>query len=138
MSNSFATLWIIARQAPLSMRFPRQENWSGLPFSSPGDLPNPGIEPGSPALAGGFFTTKTTGKSVASLIHSNPTWSYLITLDGLKLFPVTQSVLLLAWLFHCFASMGWDLEPLTSLKLQEFCFNSMLLKLLSSVQNRTG
>ena len=46
----FATLWTIAHQAPLSMGFSRQENWSGLPFPSPGFLPNPGIELGSPAL----------------------------------------------------------------------------------------
>ena len=51
--------WIVACQAPPSMGFPRQENWSGLPFPSPEDLPNPGIEPTSPALAGGFFTTET-------------------------------------------------------------------------------
>jgi len=43
-------------KAPLSMRFPRQEHWSGLPFPSPGDLPNPEIEPRFPALAGGFIT----------------------------------------------------------------------------------
>ena len=56
----FVTLWTVARQAPLSMEFPRQESWSGLPCLPPGDLPNPGIEPmfpASPALAGGFFTT---------------------------------------------------------------------------------
>ena len=47
---TFATLWTVARQAPLSMRFSRQEYWSGLPFPFPGDLPNPGIEPMSPAL----------------------------------------------------------------------------------------
>ena len=46
----FATLWTVARQAPLSMGFSRQEYWSGLPFPSPGDLPDPGIEPGSPTL----------------------------------------------------------------------------------------
>ena len=46
----FATLWTVAYQAPLSMGFSRQEYWSGLPFPSPGDLPNPGIEAGSPAL----------------------------------------------------------------------------------------
>ena len=62
MSDSFATLWTIVCQAPLSMRFPRQEYWSGLPFPSPGDLPNPGIEPVSPALAGGFFTTEPPEK----------------------------------------------------------------------------
>ena len=46
----FVTLWTIGHQAPLSMGFSRQEYWSGLPFPPPGDLPNPGIEPGSPAL----------------------------------------------------------------------------------------
>ena len=45
-----ATLWTVAYQAPLSMRFSRQKYWSGLPFPSPGDLPEPGIEPRSPAL----------------------------------------------------------------------------------------
>ena len=49
----------LAPQAPLSMGFPRQEYCSGLPFPSPGDLPDPGIEPASPALAGGFFPTET-------------------------------------------------------------------------------
>ena len=47
----FANPWIVARQAPLSMEFPRQEYWRGLPFFSPGDLPNPQIKPMSPALA---------------------------------------------------------------------------------------
>ena len=46
----FATPWTVAYQAPLSMGFPRQEHWNGLPIPSPGDLPNPGIEPRSPAL----------------------------------------------------------------------------------------
>ena len=46
----FATPWTVAHQAPPSMGFPRQEYWSGLPFPSPGDLPNPGMEPWSPAL----------------------------------------------------------------------------------------
>ena len=59
----FATLWTVAHQPPLSMRFSRQEYWSGLPCPNPGDLPDPGIEPASPvspALAGGFFTTRAT------------------------------------------------------------------------------
>ena len=50
MSNSFVTLWTVACQAPLSMGFPKQECWSGLPFPSPGDIPDLGIEPGPPAL----------------------------------------------------------------------------------------
>ena len=61
----FAILWAIARQAPLSMGFFRQEYWSGLPFPSPGDLPELGIEPVSPALASGFFTTEPPGKPLA-------------------------------------------------------------------------
>ena len=52
----------VACQAPQSMGFPRQECWSGLPSSSPGDLPDPGIKRASPALAGGFFTTEPLGK----------------------------------------------------------------------------
>ena len=47
---SFVIPWSVAHQAPLSMGFPRQVNWSGLPIPSPGDLPKPGIEPVSPAL----------------------------------------------------------------------------------------
>ena len=58
----FATLWTVALQAPLSMGFPRQEYWSGLPFPTPGDLPDPGIKRKFPALAGGFFTTEPLGK----------------------------------------------------------------------------
>ena len=51
-------------QAPLSMGFPRQEYWSGLPFPSLGDLPDPGIKPTSPVLTGGFFTTESPGKPI--------------------------------------------------------------------------
>ena len=59
-SRFFATLWTVAHQSPLFMGFPRQEYWSGLPSPTPGDLPNPGIEPKSPALASRFFTTEPT------------------------------------------------------------------------------
>ena len=58
----FVTLWTVGHQAPLSMRFPRQENWSGLPFPSPGDLPNPGIKPGSPALQADSLPSEPLGK----------------------------------------------------------------------------
>jgi len=54
--------WTIACQAPLSIGFPRQEYWSGLPLPSPGDFPNPETEPTSPALAGRFFTTEPVGQ----------------------------------------------------------------------------
>ena len=56
------TPWTVARQAPLSVGFPKQEYWSGLPFLSPVDILDPGIEPRSPALAGEFFTSEPSGK----------------------------------------------------------------------------
>ena len=52
----FATPWTVAHQAPLSLGFFRQEYWSGLLFPSPGELPDPGMEPVSLVLASGFFT----------------------------------------------------------------------------------
>ena len=55
--SSISTPWTVALQPPLSMGFSRQEYWRGFPFPSPGDLPNPGIEPAS-CLEGGFFTTE--------------------------------------------------------------------------------
>ena len=56
----FATPWTVANQAPLSMGFSRQEYWSGLPFPSPGDLPNPGIEPRSPAFQADALTSESS------------------------------------------------------------------------------
>ena len=58
----FATPWTVAYQTPPSMEFSRQEYWSGLPFPSPGDLPNPGIEPGSPALQADTLPSEPPGK----------------------------------------------------------------------------
>ena len=58
----FATLWSVAYQAPPSLGFSRQEYWSGLPFPSPGDLPNPGIKPGSPGLQADALPSEPPGK----------------------------------------------------------------------------
>ena len=58
----FATPWIVAHQAAPSMGFSRQEYWSGLPFPSPGDLPDPGIEPRSPKLQADALTSELPGK----------------------------------------------------------------------------
>ena len=66
----FATPWTAAYQAPLSMGFPGQKYESGLPFPSPEDIPDPGIEPTSaapPTLAGGFFTTSTTWEALVAV-----------------------------------------------------------------------
>ena len=62
----FETPWTVARQAPLSMGFSRQEYWSGLPFPSPGNLPNPGVEPGSPALQADALPSEPPGRNSES------------------------------------------------------------------------
>ena len=65
----FATPWTVAYHAPPSMGFSRQEYWSGLPFPSPGYLPNPGIEPGSPALEADALTSEPPGKPLNILLY---------------------------------------------------------------------
>ena len=62
MSNSFVTPWTVTYQAPLSVGFPSQEYWSGLPFLFPGDIPGPGIELGPPALQADSLPTEPPGK----------------------------------------------------------------------------
>ena len=66
----FVTPWTVAYQAPPSMRFSRQEYWSGLPFPSPGNLPDPGIEPGSPAWEADTLTSEPPGKPVGVYSYS--------------------------------------------------------------------
>ena len=63
------TQWTVARQAPLSMGFSRQEYWRGLPFPSPGDLSDPGIKPGSPALRADSLPAKLPGKPKAPSVE---------------------------------------------------------------------
>ena len=74
MSNCFVTPWTVAHQALLVHEIPRQEYWSGLPFPSLGELPNPGIKPASPALAGRFITAELPGKPMLgiSLVIPSP------------------------------------------------------------------
>ena len=62
----FVTPWTVAHQAPPSMGFSRQEYWSGLPFPSPGDLPDPGIEPGSPTLQADALPSELLGNRLIS------------------------------------------------------------------------
>ena len=69
MSDS-PTPWTVAHRGPLSMEFPRQEYWSVLPFSSPEDLPNPGIEPRSPALQMDALLSEPSGKLYINTIVS--------------------------------------------------------------------
>ena len=70
MCDTFTIPGTVAHQASLSLGFSRQEYWSGLPFSSLGDLPDPGIEPESPALAGGLFNMEPPGKLISLPIRN--------------------------------------------------------------------
>ena len=87
----FATSWTVAHQASLSMGFSRQEYWSGLPFPSPGDLLDPGIEPGSAALQADALPSEPSGKPLKS-----QTWKQILPLLLLyctvlnKLFSLSQ------------------------------------------------
>ena len=77
LTDCFVTPWTVARQAPLSMGFPRQDYWSGLPCPPPGHLPDPGMEPESPALAGGFSTTNAIREDPTEVtlgLYSLPWW----------------------------------------------------------------
>ena len=65
----FATPWTVAYKAPLSMEFSRQKYWSGLPFPSPRDLPNPGNEPGSPTLQVDALLSEPPGNPLEALTH---------------------------------------------------------------------
>ena len=88
----------MAHQVPLSMGFSRQEYWSGLPFPSPGDLPHPGIEPGSPALRVDYLPSEPPGKSVSIL---EPFVKYYLTIYGWVYFWACDYVPLSMYLFLC-------------------------------------
>ena len=81
----FATPWTVAYKSPLSMEFSRQEYWSGLPFPSPGDLPDPGIKPMSPALQADALPSEISGKPL-SLPNSKPTSISSTTLYDTKIY----------------------------------------------------
>ena len=76
----FATPWAVAHQTPPSMGFSRQEYWSGLPFPSPGDLPDPGIELGSPALQADALPSEPAGKANLYIIDCSASELLLETL----------------------------------------------------------
>ena len=77
----FATPWTVACQAPLSMEFSRQEYWSGLPFPSPGDLPDLGIEPMSPALQADDFTSEQQRYYFANKGSSSQSYGFSSSMD---------------------------------------------------------
>ena len=75
----FVTPWTVAYQTPPSMGFSRQEYWSGLPFPSPGDLPNPGIKPRSPALEADALTSEPPGKTIPKKGNGKKKLNYCTT-----------------------------------------------------------
>ena len=75
VAQSCLTPWTVARQAALSMEFSRQEYWSGLPFPPPGDLPDPGIKPGSPALQTDSLLTEPPG----TYVRIDIPWSFIVS-----------------------------------------------------------
>ena len=91
----FGTPWTVVHQVPLSMGFSRQEYWSGLPFPSPGDLPNPGIEPGSPALQADALPPEPPGKP-------GRCFSFILLLHAPLLLIGTQMSLILVWALGLF------------------------------------
>ena len=87
MSDSFVTPWTVAHQASLFMGFPKQEYWSGLPFPSPGDLPDPGTKPmslRSPALTGRFFTPEPPGKLNDTLLNRKSSPEFYSKMYGMN------------------------------------------------------
>ena len=98
----FATPWTVAYQGPLSMGFSRQEYWSELPFPSPRDLPNPGIEPGSPSLRANALPSEPPGKphgkrekdkvTLRKMIRKSTFLTVLEALTNLKFLPYTSYV----------------------------------------------
>ena len=147
--------WTVAHQAPLSMGFSRQEYWSGLPCPSRGDLPDPGMEPVSSALPGGFFTAKPPGKPlldhmvVLSLVFWEtlillsivvapvyiPTMSWYLRLDLISIIPLRERWKLVAatWMFMRFPSR---LEIAQALRTPTQC--CLCVKSGQCVQNASG
>ena len=112
----FATPWTVAHQAPLSMEFSRQEYWSGLPFPTPGHLPDPGIKPTSlesPALAGGFLTTEPLGKPYHGIT-------------------AIQFFLFILWLLALVSCCYWLLSLSVSCFVLLILFSSSLLFIISA------
>ena len=114
MSNSFETPWTVALQAPLSMGFSRQEYWSDLPFPSPGDLPDPGIEtvsPAAPASADRISTTEPPGK--LHYQHPPPVGIFVTSDEPTLTHPCMLHITGLPWwcMFCGFGQMYNDMYP---------------------------
>ena len=116
------TPWTAIHQVPLSMRFSRQGSWSGLPFPSPGDLPNPGIEPRSPALQANSLPTKLQGKPLICGEFS------VIIVSNIYHFPFSHSEFPIMCMLHFFHSPT-DLEYSVLFSLFTFCFSVLAVSI---------
>ena len=95
----FASPWTVAHQAPPSMRFSRQEYWSELPFPFPGDLPDPGIKPRSPALQAGALTSEPPGKQTLLQMESFQDYMPFLTFSvPTHIMLVVPLIIMAAWL----------------------------------------
>ena len=96
----FATPWTVAHQAPLSMEFSRQDYWIGLPFPSPGDLPDSGIIPGSPALQADSLLTELQGKLLSQNRHIKNIYLgnlFVFTFRRLQFCKKKNKILIIKW-----------------------------------------
>ena len=105
----FVTPWAVAHQAPLSMGLSRQEYWSGLPFPSPGDLPNPEIEPGSPELEADSLPTELSGKKRTGLLYTmDPTRELICCGNQENSCEMTVSIV-----SNALFDMEWDVKQIS-------------------------
>ena len=107
------TPWTVAYQAPLSMGFSRQEYWRGLPFPSPGDLPDPGIKPRSPALQADALPSEPPGKPYSFRIWTNFVVTTLFNFHGIL---VLWSIQAYQWWIYFMKTIAF--------KIQIWCFKN--------------
>ena len=131
------TPWTVAHQAPLTLEFSRQEYWSGLPFPSPGDLPNPGIEPESPALQADSLPSEPPGKHVYVYTHTHThTHTHIYIYIPLKckhliaspvIISFNPTVFLTVWFFSL--SSKWPYREIIhqQVNMFRFCCSSVLI-----------
>ena len=106
----FATPWTVACQAPLSMEFSRQEYWSALPFPSPGDLPNPGIEPRSPVLQADSLPSKPASPIKYGERNQINRTKMPLYFQTQPLLPDSETCLYTGWQHtHTCASLTWQM-----------------------------
>ena len=114
----FATPWTVAYQAPPSVEFSRQEYWSGLPFPSPGDLPDPGIEPGSPSLQADTLTSEPPEKPIY-------TYTYIHTYTHTHTYIHTHTNICM-YIHTCNQIMSWQLLFSSAVNIFWVCYLGLL------------